>query len=623
MSRALIHNLLCNRFDIFKTLPAYIQSRGRARRPNSQYILLINQGNKKEISLLQMFREVEVKMKEFCRLLPEDRNVPRYYYYSEGFCEEDEDDFFSQPLAQHHRNADSIRALTEAKYLKDAYHIPKTSALLTLSSSIALVYHYCTSLSSDDFCNFRPIYKIDKVSKQLPHPVDMYYCTLTLPINSALKKFEGCCNYSKDDAKMSVSLKACIALHQAGAIDDNLVPITKTRKAALKKILEQQRDEKGLQIGSRSRENDYQKTIPSFWSINKEGQNGTKATAASSAEEFVKGDEQVEAAKRKEERPMEPYWVSYIEITNTPKISPPFRKMCLITKKPLPDIPDIQIYLTNYKEGQPLMVRINNSVKLEIRFEKPKQLDLLVDYMFAILRCVTNKEFTCPTRKDVPYLLAPLKKEGSSIDWKEIKRAIRNDNNTRLSSSSVGDLEDSIVVDHSDQYHRRYFINKEEGNASMTLQSQVPKAAGSPGPKLRESGYSIFAEYYEAQQDVAKEIADKNQVLLNVTRMLKSNTYSFTLPKEEKRKEPGHIVSWLPPQLCRLFCISASVHQTCQILPWIMSRIDALLLVQDAKQQVLKLDWTKDELIMEVLTASSASLSFNYQRLEFLGGNVH
>lgn len=105
--------------------------------------------------------------------------------------------------------------------------------------------------------------------------------------------------------------------------------------------------------------------------------------------------------------------------------------------------------------------------------------------------------------------------------------------------------------------------------------------------------------------------------------MLKSNTYSFTLPKEEKRKEPEHIVSWLPPQLCRLFCISASVHQTCQILPWIMSRIDALLLVQDAKQQVLKLDWTKDELIMEVLTASSASFSFNYQRLEFLGGNVH
>ncbi|CAG8574135.1 14728_t:CDS:2 [Acaulospora morrowiae] len=69
----------CNvviRFDFFNTLRAYIQSRGRARRKDSKYIVMIEKGNLREQGILVEMQEAEERMKK-CH----DSAVSLIYYY--------------------------------------------------------------------------------------------------------------------------------------------------------------------------------------------------------------------------------------------------------------------------------------------------------------------------------------------------------------------------------------------------------------------------------------------------------------------------------------------------------------------------------------------------------------
>ncbi|KAI8329686.1 P-loop containing nucleoside triphosphate hydrolase protein, partial [Blakeslea trispora] len=140
----------CNyviRFDTTKTAIGYIQSRGRARKENSKYIVMLNVKSEKEINLIDQLKLSEVQMKEFCRQLPKDRNL-----------------MIEQAAIKDPRyNTEFIRTKTLESYLRGAYEIPSTGALLTLSSSISLVYHYCSTLPSDEFCDFRPVYEVEEI----------------------------------------------------------------------------------------------------------------------------------------------------------------------------------------------------------------------------------------------------------------------------------------------------------------------------------------------------------------------------------------------------------------------------------------------------------------------------
>lgn len=472
---------------------------------------MVNEENKKETELILHFQQVENNMKAFCRALPEERNVAR---------------LFDQEY-----NPEFIKQKEVEKHLKYFYEIPSTGAILTLRSAIALVYDYCMSLPSDAFCNFRPVYKAGV------HGLTRYYCTLTLPINSEKTSFEAYAD-SKPEAKMAVSLEACISLHKLGAIDDNLVPVNKKIKKRLA-----ERDEEGNQIGSRKREKVYAKKIPSFW----RSPDATKGTL------------------------LGPYWITYVEIVNDCK----FRKMCLITRSPLPPIEDIELDNTQ-------VVKLDR-LKTQFMFQKKEQVERLSNYVIAITRAVTNKEFTCSV-EGTPYFLAPLKSNGS-FDWTEIKSTI---NNTNI-PIDMNQLQDTIALDQSGRY---YFVNSVEHDMS-------------PNSIIKDE--TTFAQYLKTKQDI--EIRDLQQPLLSATRINKS-------------EEPGssEISRFLIPELCHVYSISASVFRALHVFPVITAHIDATLLALDAKKS-LNLHHIDTTLMIEAYTASSAGHKVNYQRLEFLGGN--
>lgn len=66
----------CNlviRFDLYKTLIQYIQSRGRARLPNSRYIHMMEKGNREHQSIIRSVCGDEVDLRGFCNGLDPSR----------------------------------------------------------------------------------------------------------------------------------------------------------------------------------------------------------------------------------------------------------------------------------------------------------------------------------------------------------------------------------------------------------------------------------------------------------------------------------------------------------------------------------------------------------------------
>lgn len=473
---------------------------------------MINEQNPKEYKLLSKFQQIEKQTKAFCRALPSERNVAQLFG----------DDY----------DPESIKKATFDRFNRNAYEIKSTGAKLTLYGSIALVHQYCDALPADEFCNFKPVYKMSSYGST------SFLCILTLPTNSEQKQFQAV-GESKHEAKMIVSLEACISLHKSGAINDNLIPANKKVKERLEEL-----DEAGKQIGSRGRETFYPKSVPSFWNPVPDKTLGI---------------------------PLGPYWISYIETNNTN-----YRKICLITKYPLPPIPNI--------ETNQACIKLNR-IKTKFMFQKPEQVQMLVDYMIAITRAVTHKEFTCAA-KDTPYFLAPLQSTGS-FDWKEIKSTIRYENTT---ITDIDQLQDTILLNQ--QNGKFHFFEKVQHD--MT-----------PNSMMKEN--ISFANYYKTK--VGIEIKNLQQPLLLATRVNQNSS-------SDTSSENSH---FLVPELCLIYSICASVFRTLQLLPTLQARIDATLLVLDA-QKSLNLTEIDTTLMVEAYTASSTGISINYQRLEFLGG---
>ncbi|ESW19460.1 hypothetical protein PHAVU_006G127100 [Phaseolus vulgaris] len=168
----------CNlviRFDPSPTVCSFIQSRGRARMQNSDYILMVNSGDSATCSRLEKYlTSGDIMRKEALR-------------HSSLPCDPLEGDQFDE----------------------ETYRVASTDAFANLSSSISLIHLYCSRLPADGY--FKPAPRWDKETG-----------TLYLPKSCPLKPIhvEGDNKILKNIA----CLEACKQLHKIGALTDNLVP---------------------------------------------------------------------------------------------------------------------------------------------------------------------------------------------------------------------------------------------------------------------------------------------------------------------------------------------------------------------------------------------------------------
>ncbi|KAM7508303.1 hypothetical protein LguiA_018756 [Lonicera macranthoides] len=167
------------RFDLPETVASFIQSRGRARMPQSEYAFLVNSDNEKERNLIENFKKDEDQMN--------DEIVSRTS--SSTFVDSEE----------------------------RTYKVDSTGAEISAVTSISLLHHYCSKLPHDEYFNPRPkLFYFDDA--------DGTICHIILPANAPIHQIVSSPQSSMEDAKKDACLKACKELHQVGALTDYLLP---------------------------------------------------------------------------------------------------------------------------------------------------------------------------------------------------------------------------------------------------------------------------------------------------------------------------------------------------------------------------------------------------------------
>ncbi|KAM5555821.1 endoribonuclease Dicer [Rosa sericea] len=186
----------CNvviRFDLAKTVLAYIQSRGRARKPGSDYILMVERANLSHEAFLRNARNSEETLRK------------------EAIERTDLSDL-----------KDTSRLISVETAPGTVYQVESTGALVSLNSAVGLIHFYCSQLPSDRYSILHPEFVMVRHEKQ-EGPTE-YSCKLQLPCNAPFETLEGPVCSSMHLAQQAVCLAACKKLHEMGAFTDMLLP---------------------------------------------------------------------------------------------------------------------------------------------------------------------------------------------------------------------------------------------------------------------------------------------------------------------------------------------------------------------------------------------------------------
>ena len=194
----------CNRiirFDLYSTLIQYIQSRGRARHENSEYIHMIDKENKIHLQALEEVREGEEVMRSFCEALPADRLL-------QG------------------NDADLDATLSKEKKMRK-YVEPSTGATLTYGSSLVVLAHFIGCLPEHTQTREGPTFTMMVEHRQ-------FKCEIVMPENSPIRLAVGKSASRKAIAKRSAAFEMCLQLRAKGYLDANLLPIYQKYLPALR-----------------------------------------------------------------------------------------------------------------------------------------------------------------------------------------------------------------------------------------------------------------------------------------------------------------------------------------------------------------------------------------------------
>ncbi|KAL9944553.1 hypothetical protein ACHAO3_000671 [Verticillium nonalfalfae] len=182
----------CNiviRFDLFNSVIQYIQSKGRARHLNSEYICMAELGNGKHTrAKIQANYDLSL-IRQFCSTLPEDRKIVGW----------------DPEAALHHGERDH-----------EFHIIPSTGAKLTWTGSLVVLSTFASSLQVNDE-TLSPSYMVSLIGSE-------YICEVQLPSKSPILSVSGTLQKNKAEARCSAAFEICMKLIKGGFISNHLQP---------------------------------------------------------------------------------------------------------------------------------------------------------------------------------------------------------------------------------------------------------------------------------------------------------------------------------------------------------------------------------------------------------------
>ncbi|KAM0283091.1 hypothetical protein ACHAQH_002694 [Verticillium albo-atrum] len=192
----------CNiviRFDLFSSVIQYIQSKGRARHLNSEYVCMSEVGNGKHTRAKIQAKYDLSLIRQFCSTIPEDRKIMGW----------------DPEAALHHGERDH-------KF----YIISSTGAKLTWTGSLVVLSHFVSSLQVDGE-PLSPSYMVSLIGSE-------YICEVQLPARSPVLSASGTLQKNKAEARCSAAFELCMKLIESGFIDNHLQPTFSKKLPAMR-----------------------------------------------------------------------------------------------------------------------------------------------------------------------------------------------------------------------------------------------------------------------------------------------------------------------------------------------------------------------------------------------------
>lgn len=186
----------CNliiRFDLYKTMIQYIQSRGRARQAQSTYIHMIEEGNGDHRRRIYQNTTNENLLRQFCSSLPEDRQLKGSEFDMEYYLRKEQG--------------------------QRRHTITSSGATITYKNSMSILGDYLNSLrNQDDFTEDMGIV----ADYHIMPTQGGFVCELVMPVASPVSGATGRPQSTKQVAKCSAAFDVCRKLLRSKFLDENL-----------------------------------------------------------------------------------------------------------------------------------------------------------------------------------------------------------------------------------------------------------------------------------------------------------------------------------------------------------------------------------------------------------------
>jgi endoribonuclease Dicer len=228
----------CNlvvRFDLYRTMIAYVQSRGRARHRNSKYLHMIENGNNDHRERLMQVRLDEQVMRNFCKGIARDRLLDSLEDNSDGlFAFEDK--------------------------LFPSFVDPVSGAKLTYRTSLAVLNHFVATLPTPNHeTHLQPTYVLSAEVNTDPGDTQRsgFRCEVILPECSPVISMVGKVESKKTIARCSAAFHMCLELHKKGHLNSNLLPTTLKNLPAMRNAL--------LAVSEKKKGQYPMQIKPTFW----------------------------------------------------------------------------------------------------------------------------------------------------------------------------------------------------------------------------------------------------------------------------------------------------------------------------------------------------------------------
>ncbi|KFP33679.1 Endoribonuclease Dicer, partial [Colius striatus] len=571
----------CNlvvRFDLPMEYRSYVQSKGRARAPISNYIMLADTDKIKSFEEdLKTYKAIEKILRNKC-----SKSVDTNETETEPIV--DDDDVFPPYVLRPDENSPRV----------------------TINTAIGHINRYCARLPSDPFTHLAPKCK----TRELPDHT--FYSTLYLPINSPLRaSIVGPPMSCARLAERVVALICCEKLHKIGELDDHLMPVGKETVKYEEELDLHDEEETSVpgRPGSTKRRQCYPKAIP----------------------------ECLTNSYPKPDQPCYLYVIGMVLTTPLPdelnfrrrKLYPPedtTRCFGILTAKPIPQIPHFPVYT---RSGE---VTISIELKksgFTLSLQMLELITRLHQYIFShILRLEKPALEFKPTEADSAYCVLPLNVVDDSstldIDFKFMEDIEKSEARTGIPSTQytkempfifkLEDYQDAVIIPryrNFDQPHRFYVAD---------VYTDLTPLSKFPSPE-----YETFAEYYKTKYNL--DLTNLNQPLLDVDhtssrlnlltpRHLNQKGKALPLSSAEKRKAKWESLQnkqILVPELCAIHPIPASLWRKAVCLPSILYRLHCLLTAEELRAQTA----TDAGVGVKSLPADFRHVLFQYPNLDF------